>query len=155
MTEHKAMPEWGKCKGGSRRLMETNIIRSPSLPFFRRQCGILYSKPFIKPNNLCLSCSNKLKPDPSKFEGWAWLAVGAYDKKMWWIPWLLAFQIMSERLWQTGVSQTQVIWLNSKQGEVPRSLYYTGWPNRQDNLTVLHLTLQISPAYPMTEAATN
>ena len=155
MTEQKAMPEWGKCKGGSHRLMETNTIRSPSLPFFRRQHGILYSKPFIEPNNLCSTCSKQLKPDLSTFEGWAWLVVGAYGKKMWLIPWLLVLQIMSEHLWKTGVNQTQVIWLNSKPGEVLHSLYCTGWPNRQDNLTLPHLTLQIPPAYPMTKAATN
>lgn len=147
------MPEWGKRKGGSHGLMETNVIRSPSLLFFRRQHGILYGKLFIEPNNLCSACSETLKPDPSTFEGWAWLAVGAHDKKTWWIPWPSVFQTMSERLWKTGTNRTRVIWLNSKQGEVLHSLNYPGWPNQRDDNLILHLTLQISPAHPVKKAA--
>lgn len=44
VTEQRAMPEWGKCKGGSHRLVDKNMIKSPSLPFFRGQTGISYSK---------------------------------------------------------------------------------------------------------------
>lgn len=152
MIEHKATPEWGKCKGDTCRFVEKHNIRSLGLTFIRRQHGILYGKRFIEPNNLRLTkaCSKKLKPATTTFERWAQLAVGTSDKKVHGFPGFQHFKL-SLNVWKTGINQTEVIWLNSKQGEVPHSLYYTGWPNQQNNL-IRHLTLQIPSAYPTTKA---
>lgn len=152
MIEHKATPEWGKCKGDTCRFVEKHNIRSLGLTFIRRQHGILYGKRFIEPNNLHLTkaCSKKLKPATATFERWVQLAEGTSDKKVHGFPGFQHFKL-SLNVWKTGINQTEVIWLNSKQGEVPHSLYYTGWPNQQNNL-VRHLTLQIPPAYPTTKA---
>lgn len=152
MIEHKATPEWGKCKGDTCRFVEKHNIRSLGLTCIRRQHGILYGKRFIEPNNLHLTkaCSKKLKPATTTFERWAQLAVGTSDKKVHGFPGFQHFKL-SLNVWKTGINQTEVIWLNSKQGEVAHSLYYTGWPNQQNNL-IRHLTLQILPAYPTTKA---
>lgn len=140
MTEQRAMPEWGKRRGGSHRLTDKNMIRSPICLSSEGNMEFHTAKLFLEPNNLCLTktCSKKLKSDPPRFE----------DDKMW-ILWLLVLQTLSEHPWKTSTNQTQ-----SETGEALHSLYCTGHPIWQENL-ILHFPLQISPAHPTAKAPKN